>query len=313
MNSRGEERLQEENGLEEPMRISKKAVLAFVLAVGSAASLGALALWRLRSDYDQGVFTRCEILILLSLPAVLAILLGIDAWWDIRKRDRSKGGLFLAQSAIVIGVGCLLGNVIARDLEPPYPRSPIPPAKWDQRTLAVAMELYFVDNNRYPAWSIQGGTDGLGPSYNYQLARKKGSTLDPASLPTYALPDTGSTYVTLTTPVQYLTKWPEDPLAPLEGATFVYWSINPGETDPTGKVTGTDAHFGWILVSPGPDRNYDIPPDYDVFDPRIPQPSERLLTGTNRWGAAFTFDPTNGTVSAGDIWRLGGRFASPDR
>lgn len=56
----------------------------------------------------------------------------------------------------------------------------------------------------------------------------------------------------------------------------------------------TDGH-GWILFSPGPDRRYDIVPARD-YDGSIPQPSPRLLL--------LSYDPTNGTASAGDVWRV---------
>jgi hypothetical protein len=55
---------------------------------------------------------------------------------------------------------------------------------------------------------------------------------------------------------------------------------------------------GWILVSAGPDRDYDISPP-KVFDPSTTQPSPALLR--------LTYDPTNGTMSNGDIWLIGPR------
>lgn len=56
---------------------------------------------------------------------------------------------------------------------------------------------------------------------------------------------------------------------------------------------------GWILISPGPDRKYDIADPAAVYDGAIPQPSAHLLAG-----GPWTYDPTNGTVSQGDVWRV---------
>jgi len=54
---------------------------------------------------------------------------------------------------------------------------------------------------------------------------------------------------------------------------------------------------GWILISTGPDGDYDIDPEAD-YDPGIPQPSAHLLA------VAGTYDPTNGTESDGDLWQV---------
>lgn len=54
---------------------------------------------------------------------------------------------------------------------------------------------------------------------------------------------------------------------------------------------------GWILISTGPDGDYDIDPE-SGYDPNIPQPSPHLMA------LAGTYDPTNGTESDGDLWRV---------
>jgi hypothetical protein len=54
---------------------------------------------------------------------------------------------------------------------------------------------------------------------------------------------------------------------------------------------------GYIIISCGPDRDYDIDPE-KYYDPNIAQPSLALLT------EAGTYDPTNGHISDGDIFRV---------
>jgi type II secretory pathway pseudopilin PulG len=84
----------------------------------------------------------------------------------------------------------------------------------------------------------------------------------------------------LTTPTAYLSEKILDPFSP-QPLPFVYF------TD--GK--------GWIIISRGPDKDYDFDPK-QVYDGFLPQPSFPLQT------SSFTYDPTNGTISNGDIWRV---------
>ncbi len=64
------------------------------------------------------------------------------------------------------------------------------------------------------------------------------------------------------------------------GATFGYWRNDEGT--------------GWILFSPGPDGVYDIVPweDYDPANHPTPALIEK------------SYDPTNGTYTRGDLWRV---------
>ncbi|MBX3730500.1 MAG: type II secretion system protein GspG [Candidatus Sumerlaeia bacterium] len=83
----------------------------------------------------------------------------------------------------------------------------------------------------------------------------------------------------LTTPVAYVTARPTDPF---QGRAMPYIYHASGR--------------GWLLVSPGPDGRFGILPARD-FDSSEPQPSPRLI--------GLTYDPTNGLISSGDIWRVG--------
>lgn len=83
----------------------------------------------------------------------------------------------------------------------------------------------------------------------------------------------------LTTPVGYLSRYPLDPFATDFAATYVYYATPDNEYA--------------LLLSPGPDRRYQIDPEKD-FIPGDPASRDRMLT--MRW------DPTNGTRSGGDLW-----------
>lgn len=81
----------------------------------------------------------------------------------------------------------------------------------------------------------------------------------------------------LTTPIGYLTNLLPDPFV-TEGRTYGYYSDK----------------AGWILFSPGPDGKFDL--DWKIYDSSVPQPSPDLLK--------YVYDPTNGTISSGDIIRV---------
>lgn len=79
-----------------------------------------------------------------------------------------------------------------------------------------------------------------------------------------------------------------DPFSPVKGAAFCYW------TDATATTTATYS----ILWSAGPDRAYDLTLDNiaRAYDARDRVPSDELIS--------LTFDPSNGTASRGDIWKI---------
>ena len=206
----------------------------------------------------------------------------------------------------------------------------------EMRSVSVRIEAYYVDNQDYPAWAIGTNSPGGTWTYNYGVGSRRDAarsrrtwyyegkeigpfhwykrvpydTEHPADLPGFLMngPQPWQAFHTQTTPIAFITSYPTDWCSPIPGATFVYWSVWPGAADPSGRIVGEDSPtsgVGWILVSPGLDRKYDIPPDdWDVYNPSEPQPSKRLLAGTNRKGRAFTYDPTNGLISHGDIWRV---------
>ncbi|MFH0794243.1 MAG: hypothetical protein V2A74_09465 [bacterium] len=149
-------------------------------------------------------------------------------------------------------------------------RSKVSRARADMRSLATAMEAYYVDNNAYPAW-----TTDPAKSSRYQRP------VEPP-IPSFVRKTYQSSVMTLTTPIAYITTLMEDPFAGPK-QTFGYYSKSVGN------------QLGWILFSPGPDGKFDL--GWEIYDPSVPQPSLELLT-------RYTYDPTNGMVSPGDIWRV---------
>lgn len=141
-------------------------------------------------------------------------------------------------------------------------REMISRVKSNQRTMATALESYFVDNNTYPATLAGGAARSVvkGNSFMKDL---------PAISPA------------LTTPVAYLTQYFPDPFNPDQAAGSTY------------SCYVTDG--GWILISPGTDGDFDILAQ-NAYLPRQNQPTPDLLN--------LSYDPSNGTISDGDIFRV---------
>jgi len=238
--------------------------------------------------------------------------------------DGEKKGRSVWQWHIPVAiVGTILGGLALFFLfgvVPQYKiKSNVARVRADMRTLETAIVSYAADYMIYPAWGIGRPGPGNVRTYNDMIVEKTGNRSGVGDLPTFLLCDStpdGVHFAMLTTgPVlsysfagrefaarAHITKYPVDPFCRDKGATFVYWSVVPGRMPADNKYAGAGG-IGWILVSPGPDGDYDLP-GYFYYDGRVRQPSPLLLGGTNSKGSAFTYDPTNGLISDGDIWRI---------
>lgn len=99
-------------------------------------------------------------------------------------------------------------------------------------------------------------------------------------------PQSAAPYV-LTTPTAYISSLHHDPFN--YKYTYSYYSTH----DPDNPNSDS-----WILWSPGPDRKFDITLNHVItlYNPNSTTPSLALVP--------YTYDPTNGTESGGDIWRV---------
>ena len=159
--------------------------------------------------------------------------------------------------------------------------------KADMRSTANALEAYYVDHGAYPIALPLVSMAG-----DPELARRMGGESLGAIFP--GSPD--GPYG-LTTPQACMTNIFTDrftagyrPRIYYRGRYF---------TKSLGIPENPFVYFrddnGWILVSPGPDLDYDIDPKHD-YKSGIPQPSHRLLVKS--------YDPSNGTISDGDVFRV---------
>ena len=143
----------------------------------------------------------------------------------------------------------------------------------DMRSMSTAVEAYRFYENAYPAWAIGSRSDNAWRTQQHPVLMR---------LPAFHSPDLPQ-LTTLSTPISYTTCFPPDPFAPHHYAMWTYYAAQ------------LDDGEGYLMTSAGPDRDYDIDP-LRHFNPAAPQPSVEL--------GLRSFDPTNGTLSDGDVWFL---------
>ncbi len=221
-----------------------------------------------------------------------------------------KKGFTLIELLIVVAIIAILAAIAVPNFLEAQVRSKVSRAKADQRSLATAIESYFVDNNLYPAAAREGTGNCVAPNdtvpVNPAGAGNFNKYVKP-SLPASNLQNVfsfavkGNTQMALlTTPIGYITSYPADPFADTKGATFCYFA---------------NAN-GWILWSCGPDTDEAQGTELGyvtsaatnkvetLYDVSVAQPSAVLIAGQAAAGRAYTYDPTNGTVSPGDVYRV---------
>ena len=210
-------------------------------------------------------------------------------------------GFTLIELMIVVAIIAILAAIAVPNFLEAQTRAKVSRAKADMRSIGVAVESYHVDNNAYPWYP---------------------NIVDH--------PMRGFTPVELTTPIAYLTGLPSDP--------FVY-NINQmyGGRRPTGEVLpifpnplnlfnyesrkqyGEDIevwwdwygpdYVDWFIVTSGPD-GWSWINEGETFHGN----GAEYWAGSPWPGASLWYDPTNGTISWGDIvyWGSGGGFDPAD-
>jgi prepilin-type N-terminal cleavage/methylation domain-containing protein len=191
----------------------------------------------------------------------------------------------LIELLIVVAIIAILAAIAVPNFLEAQTRAKVSRVKNDLRAYGTAMEAYHIDNNCYPV-NVPGD-----PDFDTPLLR-------------------------LSTPVAYLTSgWLEDPFGNSEflgsggEAHYFYTPLN--DCDPFVKL-GLDndliarldeaLDLRWMILSAGPDRIYQyqicIELGNDVLT-CLSEGNEGYLEGRN------LYDPTNGTISFGDIRRSG--------
>lgn len=183
----------------------------------------------------------------------------------------------LIELLIVVAIIAILAAIAVPNFLEAQVRAKVSRVKADMRSIATGLESYRIDYNVYPPMSDAPLTDRpytTAPGFHSRI-------------PSY-----------ITTPISYMTSIPEDvfvpastfsnptyPLSTRVGFRFAYFNYdnylrdNPAST--TFPVRKNDAG-NWLFYSYGPDKDVLNGPANSVY---------------------VNYDPTNGTVSPGNVFR----------
>lgn len=202
---------------------------------------------------------------------------------------RSRG-FTLIELLIVVAIIAILAAIAVPNFLEAQVRAKVSRMRSDMRSVATGLEAYRVDNNKYPPWADWRTTDPGGTDYDNDGA------IFHAKIPNF-----------ITTPIAYMTSLPEDvfvrsttftnaryPGPHDVGFRFQYFPYATLAEAPTiAAATRTtysyrsDQTGGWFFYSFGP--------DFDLNSLSSPMPGDK--------GVYTRYDPTNGTVSWGNIIR----------
>jgi prepilin-type N-terminal cleavage/methylation domain-containing protein len=189
---------------------------------------------------------------------------------DMRQRTCKNfrhSAFTLIELLIVVAIIAVLAAIAVPNFLEAQIRAKVARCKADMRTLATALESYHVDNGRYPETYVNARWERFFP---------------------------------LTTPIAYLSTVPEDLFHPKDeqGDVGIDWGPRNGAYKM--GATPLETPSRWAIAGDGPDRDEDSLPIklYPGF-------SWSLFLDEDA-SDAFTYmiyDPTNGIVSNGDLWR----------
>lgn len=238
-------------------------------------------------------------------------------------RQWNLKGFTLIELLIVVAIIAILAAIAVPNFLEAQTRAKVSRAKNDMRSIATALESYFVDKNTFVAARSQSGRpDGRTVNGMLPSSVTSGNTLGNGTSPAGAkYRITFATYNpaqqdmqghSLTTPIAYLTTVPNDPFADTKGATFGYanandagfimWSYGPDTDENSATVpNGQLQHYFWVNGYTPQGVAY-IP--NSVYNPYVSNPTVTLMTGSNVANQFYTYDSTNGTSSGGDVWRV---------
>ncbi|MEQ8818908.1 MAG: prepilin-type N-terminal cleavage/methylation domain-containing protein [Sumerlaeia bacterium] len=193
----------------------------------------------------------------------------------------------LIELLIVVAIIAILAAIAVPNFLEAQVRAKVSRAKADMRSLATGLESYRVDNNKYV------------PTPNYNRVTGAQTFTHEAR------------WAYLTTPIAYMTSIIDDPFGDTDvtesnwntSSKFRTFDYTAFDTEGSFEANffkpdlvqayGYSESILWLIASQGPD----LEPGLKVNDP---------AAGTvSGFATGLPYDPTNGTVSAGDVIRFG--------
>ena len=199
---------------------------------------------------------------------------------------RTAKAFTLIELLIVVAIIAILAAIAVPNFLEAQTRAKVSRAKADMRTMATGLESYYVDNNRYPINPSNSPTPTVYPSGLRLLSTPIAYLTDPLLQDVFLPPQVAN----------IVTGSGGSFVANIFDKTYQYSLRGQGSSGLdqgiSGQVAGQQGRW-WLLRSHGPDR------DADAYS--TPIQTNDIPGVVNK-----IYDPTNGTVSDGNIYRVGG-------
>ncbi|MEN6627316.1 MAG: prepilin-type N-terminal cleavage/methylation domain-containing protein [Candidatus Sumerlaeia bacterium] len=217
-----------------------------------------------------------------------------------------RHGFTLIELLIVVAIIAILAAIAVPNFLEAQTRSRVSRVQNDLRTISLGMESYRVDNGGYPSWSPQDG--------NYF---NRGDIVNNA----YTVPSWDAPWMNLlTTPISYMNSMPPDVFRMIANSSKGAYRVYSVAYSPRTTAPGYYRHFkmyprtAWMTWSWGPDvtdnSNYLSQPTMLTneanLNPDIGKDKNGYYIAGTGSAKGMRYDPTNGTVSWGDVYRFGG-------
>jgi len=222
-------------------------------------------------------------------------------------------GFTLIELLIVVAIIAILAAIAIPNFLEAQGRSKVSRTHSDLRTMATALESYFVDNNQYTRDSDS----------SLDLLDVGAAAFNPSS-PNFGKCSNGA--LTLTTPIAYISHLMADPFSmqvAVEGLGAMgyrigsgTWSYSNPPINPNDNQNAqlTFAQMGkqpcYVIIGVGPDKvrcrmgykNFPYMSTYEGVPTAALHPTKKQPL------CYVDYDPTNGSNSIGDVYRFGGSY-----
>ena len=212
-------------------------------------------------------------------------------------------GFTLIELLIVVAIIAILAAIAIPNFLEAQVRSRCARQHSDMRNAVIALEAYFVDYGEYPAYNLMPESGGGGGGINASFGA--GGAYDRY---TWRINTIGNYQATMTSPMSYITSYPKDVFATSKGAIcgyyteqgrWIVYSYGP-DVDETAYIV--DAGGNGDLINQVVETMFTAFPNYGELRTWIRTAGNGHAIFYHSYLSAFTYDPTNGTSTGGDLY-----------